>query len=97
MKKFISILGPAVISLFIIVAAHTAFAANILPNPEPPFKGKIGFSGKDSRPDWPELIKAPQDAPNVVVILLDDMDFGNAFVQPFAFTGTLNEVKVEWK
>ena len=21
----------------------------------------------------------------------------NAFVQPFAFTGTLNEVKVEWK
>jgi len=77
MKKFISILGPAVISLFIIVAAHTAFAANVLPNPEPPFKGKIGFSAKDSQPDWPEPIKAPKDAPNVVVILLDDMGFGN--------------------
>lgn len=39
------------------------------------FKGKIGLSEKDSIPHWPSFPKAPKGAPNIVVILLDDVGF----------------------
>ena len=40
------------------------------------FRGRIGITYKDSEPDWPT--PAPRrDAPNVLVILLDDTGFGN--------------------
>lgn len=42
------------------------------------FKGKIGFSAKESTPDWPKSVKAPKDAPNIVLILLDDIGFADA-------------------
>ena len=47
-----------------------------LPKPDPAFKGKIGETYKDSTPDYPEPLKAPKDAPNVLLILLDDVGFG---------------------
>jgi arylsulfatase A-like enzyme len=42
------------------------------------FKGKIGTSFKESTPDWASLVAptAPKGAPNVVLILLDDVGFG---------------------
>jgi arylsulfatase len=48
----------------------------ILPKPEPPFKGHIGRTVKDSTPDFPKGIEAPKDAPNVLLILTDDIGFG---------------------
>jgi Sulfatase/Family of unknown function (DUF6151) len=48
----------------------------VLPQPEPPFKGKIGRTAKDSTPDFPKGVEAPQGAPNVLVILTDDVGFG---------------------
>jgi arylsulfatase len=39
------------------------------------FKGAIGRTVEESIPHWPEPIKPSKDAPNVVVILLDDMGF----------------------
>ncbi len=45
---------------------------------DPEFKGKIGKTPKDSVPSWPELAKAPKGAPNIVVILLDDIGFADA-------------------
>ena len=40
------------------------------------FRGRIGTTYKDSEPDWSQE-SSPGDAPNVVVILLDDTGFGN--------------------
>ncbi|HVL13575.1 MAG TPA: arylsulfatase [Gemmata sp.] len=47
-----------------------------LPKPDPAFKGKIGETYKDSTPDYPLPVKAPKGAPNVLLILLDDVGFG---------------------
>jgi len=56
-----------------------------LPKPAPPFQGKIGQTFKDSKQDFPQPLRAPQGAPNVVVILLDDVGFG----QPSTFGGPI--------
>ena len=48
----------------------------VIPLPEPAFEGKIGETYKDSEGAWPKLPAAPAGAPNVVVILLDDVGFG---------------------
>ena len=47
-----------------------------LPSDLSEFKGKIGKTYKDSEMDWPELPTPPKDAPNVIIILLDDVGFG---------------------
>jgi len=50
----------------------------VLPVPAPIFGGKIGTTIKDSKPDFPQQIRAPQGAPNVLIIILDDVGFGHA-------------------
>ena len=52
---------------------------SVLPPPTPEFKGKIGQTYKDSTPDWaPALpLSAPAGAPNVLLIVLDDVGFGH--------------------
>jgi len=47
-----------------------------LPIPLSPFEGKIGKTYMDSKADWQSPVAAPQGAPNVIVILLDDVGFG---------------------
>jgi len=64
-----------------VLAAGTLFsggssAQEVLPTPPSPFKGQIGLSAKDSKSDFPQPVKAPKGAPNIVVILLDDVGFG---------------------
>ena len=49
-----------------------------LPIPDPAFTGKIGETYKDSTPSYPQPVKAPKGAPNVLIILLDDVGFGMA-------------------
>jgi arylsulfatase len=49
-----------------------------LPKPDPEFKGKVGETLKDTTPSYPPPLKAPKGAPNVLVILLDDVGFGHA-------------------
>src|SRR6202022_2172931 len=50
--------------------------ATVLPRPEPPFLGHIGRTIKDSTKDFPKEVKAPKGAPNVLLILTDDVGFG---------------------
>ncbi len=51
--------------------------AAILPRPDFQFKGKVGKTYKESDPpQFPQPVKAPAGAPNVVMILLDDTGFG---------------------
>jgi arylsulfatase A-like enzyme len=40
------------------------------------FKGVVGKTLADSKEYWPDPVKAPKGAPNVVWILLDDVGFG---------------------
>jgi arylsulfatase len=48
----------------------------VLPPPEAPFEGVIGRTYKDSKPSKIPVIKAPEGAPNVLVVLIDDCGFG---------------------
>jgi len=59
--------------------AGTAPDRTVLPPAPLEFKGKIGQTYKDSTPDWrPALpLSAPTGAPNVVVVVLDDVGFGH--------------------
>jgi arylsulfatase A-like enzyme len=41
-----------------------------------PFEGTIGRTYDDSTPWWPPLTTAPEGAPNVVMVLLDDVGYG---------------------
>jgi arylsulfatase len=63
-----------------------ASAQEVLPAPPAPFKGQIGLSAKDSKPDFPQPVEAPKGAPNVVLVLLDDVGFGASS----AFGGPIN-------
>jgi arylsulfatase len=56
--------------------AGWAYAQEVLPRPEQPFNGRIGRTVKDSTPDFPKGIEAPKGAPNVLLILTDDVGFG---------------------
>ncbi len=68
-------------------------AQEVLPSPPPPFKGQIGLSAKDSKPDFPQPVHAPKGAPNVVLVLLDDVGYGasSAFGGPIS-TPTLDRL-----
>ena len=64
-------------TLFLLSFVSFAFAQNDskLPRPDPAFNGKID-KRDSSKPDWPQHPKAHSGAPNVVLILLDDVGFG---------------------
>lgn len=47
-----------------------------LPRPDPAFAGKIGETYRDSTASYPQPVTAPAGAPNVLLILLDDVGFG---------------------
>lgn len=50
---------------------------SVLPFPEAPFKGYIGRTVDESVPDHPQIQRPPKGAPNVVLVLLDDVGFGH--------------------
>jgi arylsulfatase A-like enzyme len=55
----------------------------VLPIPPAPFNGTITETFEGSQQDYPQPIKPPKGAPNVVLILVDDLGFG----QPGTFGG----------
>jgi arylsulfatase len=57
-------------------SATRAGAQEVLPRPEPPFKGTIGRTAKDSKTDFPTEVQAPKGVPNVLLIMTDDVGFG---------------------
>lgn len=62
------------------IQSTLSWAAEVLPKATQPFKGKVDVSRDKSTPDWPQAVKAPKGAPNVVLILLDDVGYGAASV-----------------
>jgi len=70
----------ALLSTFLLaliaVGASASAQESVLPKPEPPFQGKIGRTVKDSTPDFPKGVEARAGAPNILLILTDDVGFG---------------------
>src|SRR5262245_49936213 len=58
------------------VASQPAAGGDVLPKPPEPFRGTINLRAKDSKSDFPQPVKAPEEAPNILLVLLDDVGFG---------------------
>jgi arylsulfatase len=63
------------LAVVVLTGPSHARAAEVLPRPAEPFSGRIERTNAPSVPGWPKQAQAPQDAPNVVVVLLDDVGF----------------------
>ena len=63
-------------ALFTAYLALGLISASAQYRPVQPYKGKIGKTLAETQQSWPDKVKAPQGAPNVVWILLDDIGFG---------------------
>jgi arylsulfatase A-like enzyme len=57
-------------------SATTTIDGKYIPNPPPPFGGKINLSAVDSQPGWPPTVVPPKGAPNVLLIMTDDQGYG---------------------
>jgi arylsulfatase A-like enzyme len=51
---------------------------SVLPRSPEPFRGRIDLRAKDSKSDFPVPVHAPAGAPNILLVLLDDVGFGAA-------------------
>src|SRR5262245_23819448 len=59
------------------LASTASRAQQVLPKPEGGFRdATIGRTYKDSKPGTTAVNKAPEGAPNVLIILIDDSGFG---------------------
>src|SRR6266576_4812489 len=66
-----------VLTLALILASSAQFALHAQTTQQP-YQGVVGRTLGESKEWWPEPVKAPAGAPNVVWILLDDVGFGAA-------------------
>ena len=55
------------------------------------FPGRIGLTTADSSPAWPEPVRAPEGAPNVLFLILDDVGYG----QLSAFGGLVETPNID--
>lgn len=75
--KFIHRLGLLAISIGLSASMSVAEVdRSAIPMDLSKFEGTIGKTYKESKPKWQTPTKAPDGAPNVIVILLDDVGFG---------------------
>lgn len=58
------------------ICAQLGGAEDVWPRPEQPFRGHIGRTVGDSVSDYPKAVTAPKGAPNILVIMTDDVGFG---------------------
>jgi Sulfatase len=57
-------------------AATTTLDGRYIPSPEAPFGGVINLDATNSTPYWPPTVVPPKGAPNVLLIITDDVGFG---------------------
>jgi arylsulfatase len=78
MARNVQLLAQVAFATFASFGSTAVLAQDVLPKPEPAFKGVIGTTYKDSKPDFPKPDQAPKGAPNVLIVILDDVGFGHA-------------------
>src|SRR5690606_11320721 len=62
-------------AVFLMLSVSSNIEAQVLPKPDLEFQGKTDIDPENSIPDWPKLVTTTKDAPNVVLIMLDDVGF----------------------
>lgn len=90
-------LTALVVTATVLVVGHSVAASadrpsvTVLPYPAPEFHGVIGRTTEDSKADFPQPVQAPVGAPNIILIVTDDVGFGasSTFGGPIP-TPTLN-------
>ena len=75
---FISLVMLAFITACSAEDASAQKEGNAIPYPMPEWKGVQGKTLADSKPDFIGQPKAPKDAPNVLIVMLDDAGYSNA-------------------
>lgn len=65
--------------------ATTTIDGRYLPPPPQPFQGEIGLNAAQSKPAWPARVVPPKGAPNILLIMTDDVGFG----APSTFGGVI--------
>jgi len=78
------------------VAADAEWDRTVLPRPAQPFQGATKRTLEGSKASFTQPVKAPPDAPNVLLVLIDDAGFGNpsTFGGPVA-TPTFDKLAAE--
>ena len=71
-----NVIEAALTCAYVVMVSAPLFAQSILPQPDAPFKGKMGLRPSDSAKDFPKEATAPKGAPNILLILTDDVGFG---------------------
>ena len=66
-------------------SATQSINGQLLPPAEPPFGGIINLNASESKPWWPPRIVPPKGAPNILLIITDDVGFG----APSTFGGVI--------
>jgi hypothetical protein len=66
-------------------AATTTIDGHYLPPPPQPFQGEINLNAAQSKPAWPARVVPPKGAPNILLIMTDDVGFG----APSTFGGVI--------
>ena len=57
-------------------SATTTIDGRYLPAPPQPFRGEIGLNAAQSKGAWPARVVPPKGAPNILLIMTDDVGFG---------------------
>ncbi|MCX5497637.1 arylsulfatase [Kaistia dalseonensis] len=65
--------------------ATTTIDGRVLPNPPAPFAGRIDLNALQSTPSWAPRIVPPEGAPNILLIMTDDVGFS----APSTFGGVI--------
>jgi arylsulfatase len=73
---FVSLIAALALASAAFPRAATAQTPKRIAEGGAPFEGRIGRTVKDSTPDFPKGIEAPVGAPNILLILTDDVGFG---------------------
>lgn len=65
--------------------ATTTIDGRYIPSPPQPFRGQIELNAAQSKPAWPMRVVPPQKAPNILLIMTDDV----GFAAPSTFGGVI--------
>jgi len=77
----------SLLCLLVLFTSASLVAQDVLPFPTPPMGGEVGPTMQESIHKWRETPSyLPEDAPNILIIMLDDAGFGN----PSTFGGEIN-------
>jgi arylsulfatase len=56
--------------------ATTTIDGRYIPSPPQPFQGQINLNALQSKTGWPARVVPPKGAPNILLIMTDDVGFG---------------------